>query len=421
MDDSKTLEFVAPAILCPTLIGRDAQREALAQLLAQAADGQGQIGLISGEAGIGKSRLVAEAKTLAPGQGFTILQGMCYEQDQGLPFAPWLDLLHHVGDGQTLPELAQQLYPYAPDLIKLLPELSPYWPDIPLPVTTDEPEQDKRQLFLALERFFADFQNPLLLVIEDLHWCDDISLEVLLYLARRIATRPILLLLTYRNDEVHPALSQFLATLDRTRRTVEIGLPRLTRDDLDVMIRAIFKQSRPVRREFVEAMHALTDGNPFFVEETLKAMVTAGDIYFDVDMWTRKPLNEIQIPRTVQDSVQRRTETLSDAARRLLTLAAVAGRRFNFDLLERLSEQSEQQLLTLIKELIAAQLVIEERADSFVFRHALTQRAIYAGLLARERRKLHRRIAEVLEEIYPISEPDIDSPAESRASPRTRA
>jgi tetratricopeptide (TPR) repeat protein len=174
-------------------------------------------------------------------------------------------------------------------------------------------------------------------------------------------------------------------------------LNRLSQEDVETMIAAIFGQEQPVKPEFAEAIQTLTDGNPFFIEETLKALITSGDIYYGMGGWTRKPINELQIPRTVQDAVQRRIASLSRETQQLLILAAVAARRFDFDLLRRLTQSHEDQLLKQVKELIAAQLVIEESADYFLFRHALTRQAIYSQLLVRERRALHRQIAETLQ------------------------
>ena len=144
----------------------------------------------------------------------------------------------------------------------------------------------------------------------------------------------------------------------------------------------------------------LTEGNPFIIEELLKSLIEAGDIFYEQGRWKRKELRELHIPRSVQDAVQQRTAHLSEGARQVLHLAAVAGRHFDFALLQELTQQDEAQLLRLIKELIAAQLVVEESAEQFAFRHALTRQAVYAELLVRERKALHRTIAETFERLY---------------------
>jgi len=289
----------------------------------------------------------------------------------------------------------------APELIKVLPELALWLPDV-VPTVPLEPEQEKRRLFHTLAQFFTDLaaRQPILIVVEDVHWSDDASLDFLLHLARGITQHPILLLLTYRSDEAQPSLIHLLAELDRARLIAELLLPRLERTDVDLMLRAIFDLDRPVRTEFLTAIFALTEGNPFFIEEVLKSLVATGDIFFTKDGWDRKPLGELRIPRSVRDVVERRTAQLGPGARQVLALAAVAGRRFDFALLQSLLDWNEEQLLQVIKELIRAQLVMEESADQFAFRHALTRQAVYASLLARERKVLHCRIAEAMERLH---------------------
>ena len=144
-------------------------------------------------------------------------------------------------------------------------------------------------------------------------------------------------------------------------------------------------------------MYTLTEGNPFIIEELLKSLIEAGDIFDEQGRWKRKELRELHIPRSVRDAVQQRTAHLSESARQVLHLAAVAGRHFDFALLQELTQQDEAQLLRLIKELMAAQLVVEESAEQFAFRHALTRQAVSAQLLVRERKALHRTIAETFE------------------------
>jgi predicted ATPase/DNA-binding NarL/FixJ family response regulator len=206
---------------------------------------------------------------------------------------------------------------------------------------------------------------------------------------------------------MNAGLRAFVTELDRTRAATEFILTPFDERDVEAMIRAIFGQAQPVRAEFVNKVHELTEGNPFFIEEVLKALVASGDIYVGATGWARKPVNELHIPRTVQDAVERRVRDLSAPARSALTLAAVAGRRFDFALLQKLTGDTEAELLAALKELIAAQLVAEATADAFVFRHALTRQAVYAGLLARERRILHFSVAEMMERLNPEASGDL--------------
>jgi tetratricopeptide (TPR) repeat protein/DNA-binding CsgD family transcriptional regulator len=395
-----TTSSTAP-ILCPVLIGRTLHLEALKRAIEQAQGGTGQTVLIAGEAGMGKSRLVAEAKTYVTPHSLRLLQGNCFESDRSLPYAPLLDLLRAFCANHSDTELSSAFGSGAAEILKLIPELTARLPEL-TPTPLLEPEAEKRRLFNALAQFFTN-RGPLLIVIEDLHWSDDTSLEFLLRLARRIISLPILLLLTYRIDETHPALEHFLVELNRERLTLELTLQRLTMAELDEMLRAIFELDRPVSAAFQQKLYILTEGNPFFIEETLKALTASGSIFFERGRWDHKPVNELQIPRSVQDAVHRRSERLSEKARNVLELAAVAGRRFDFGLLQELTKKDEEELLPLVKEMVAAQLVIEETADQFAFRHALTREAVYLSLLIRERRKYHGLVADALERLYASS------------------
>jgi DNA-binding CsgD family transcriptional regulator/Tfp pilus assembly protein PilF len=398
-------------IICPVLIGRANALATLHQLIDQTKDGRGYLALISGEAGIGKSRLVAEARTYATSKGLPLLQGQCFPTDRSCPYAPLLDMLRSHLATSSAQQVATEMGSLASALSPLLPDLLPLPSDLP-PLPPLGPEQEQRRLFTALAHLFLPkaTQQAALLVVEDLHWSDQTSLDFLHYLGRRCAASPLLVLLTYRSDEVHPSLRHFLAQLDRERLAQEFALAPLSRNEVSAMLSAIFALRRSVftvpplaQGDLLDALCGLTEGNPFFIEELLKALIEAGDIVYEHGRWERKELREWHIPRSVQDAVELRTARLSERARQVLQLAAVAGRHFDFALLQAFTKQDEVQLLRLLKELIAAQLVVEESDERFAFRHALTRQAVYAQLLGRERKALHRRIAETLERLHASS------------------
>ena len=400
-------------VLCPTFIGRTHDLAAL-RLLVEDVKGIGnsqvRAALVSGEAGIGKSRLVTEMKTYAINQGFLLLQGNCFQTDNSFPYAPLRDLLRTYLTNSIEDNIDLELY--IQDLSKLLPDLPlllPHLVTLPAREATSDPEQEKRRIFTTLTHFFTQQaeRQPVVCVIEDLHWCDDTTLEFLFSLIRRCSQKPLFFVFTYRSDEVQPALRHFLTQLNRERLSQEFPLSHLSRDNISSMIQMIFALQRPVQTDTLDAMYTLTEGNPFFVEETLKSLVTKGEIYYADGTWQRKPLQELSTPQSVQDAVQQRTEHLSPSAKQVLTFASVAGRRFDFALLQQVMHCDEEQLLVLIKELIAAQLVIEESAERFAFRHALTRQAIYANLLARERKTLHRIMAETIEQLHGSSLQDV--------------
>lgn len=391
--------------LCPVIIGRNAYLEKIKSTLGQVQSGKGQLVLLGGEAGLGKSRLAGETKQLASRLGWRTLQGNCFETDLSYPYAPLGDLLHTFLVNKPPEEISHFVGAAGSELAKLLPELATWIPGLVLTSHRLEPEQEKRRLFQAFAQFFirlASFQ-PLLIILEDLHWSDDISLEFVLYLSRRSLERPIMLLVTYRIEEIHPRLRHWLAQLDREHLAQELFLAPLTRPEAEAMVQAILELHWPGQAQLLDAIYTLTEGNPFFIEEMLKTLITAGTFFNSRRGWQTRARWELAIPRSLQDAVLQRFERLSEPSRHLALQAAVAGRRFDLLLLKHLTHSDEAQLLGLIKELIAAQLVIEETAERFTFRHALTRQAIYAQLLGRERQILHQAVAETIEQLYPNS------------------
>jgi DNA-binding NarL/FixJ family response regulator len=376
------------------LIGRDSELAALDAFL----NGASGVLLLSGEAGIGKSRLAREAISRAAARNYRVLSGACFERDQALPFAPFLDLLRNMATAS--PEAVRDLLRSAPGFRQLVPELAGR-STIDRPVL--DPEQQQRHLFQEMRGFLAGLatEQPLLILLEDLHWSDETSLELLLYLIRRPVAARLAFLLSYRSDEGGPGLSRFLAALDRERVATEIALLPLASAHVAQLVRTILDLRQPAGAVFTRSLQGLTGGNPFFVEEVLRSLIVAGDLYPSAEGWHRKPLDQLRVPRSVEDAVQRRSALLSPAAREALTLAAVVGRRFDVDLLHTLSGIDETALIAALKELLAAHLLVELSADRFAFRHALTRQAVYAGLLARERRALHARVALAIEQMLP--------------------
>src|SRR5829696_8707197 len=235
------------SVLCPVLIGREHDLRSLDHLMAQSQEGRGQVALISGEAGIGKSRLVREAKARAP-QGTMILEGYCFQTESVLPYAPLLDLFRNFFGTHPPEEMARRM----DQLVNIFPELIHDLPDLTPPATSSpNPEQEKRRLFQALAGTLTELaqRGPLIVILEDLHWSDSTSLEFLLLLARRISAQPILLLLTYRGDETTPELTHFLAELDRERLGTEFALKPMSAPDVEEMLQAILASPQaPVSR-----------------------------------------------------------------------------------------------------------------------------------------------------------------------------
>ena len=395
---------------CPVLIGRRREVEALERQWQLVAAGQGQAVLIAGDAGIGKSRMLLEMAGRARRQGWRVLIGHCSPYDAHLPYAPLLDALRAYVHTLPAADVAALFKPQAPELLKLLPELAALLPDaVPSPALA--PAAEKRRLFEAVYRFLAGLtaERPLLFGLEDMHWADDTSLELLHLLARRISGDAILLFATYRSDEpvARPGTpwARSIADLERERLITEVRLQPLDPDDIRAMVAEVFALDTPVGAEFVEAVYARTEGNPFFVEELLKALVESGELVPAGPAWDRAPIDRLDLPRSVREAILRRLDGLDPLTLQVVDTAATVGRYFDFAVLQEVTGLSEDALLIAVKQLLNQQLISLERRfgwdhQGYLFRHALTRDAIYERLLPQEQRALHRRVAETLEQIY---------------------
>lgn len=376
------------SVIAPSMVGRDAQLAACERLLGAVAAGQPgpNVLAIRGEAGIGKSRLLAALQARAGAAAWRVVASTCFEYSQSVPYAPVIDLLR---GGETPPP---------PVLLSELAGGAERQGAAPFGGPQDS-AQEQHRLFGALAAWFAGLADtgPLLLCVEDLQWADTATMALLPVLARALAGRPALIAVTARAEESPAALRSALAELNRRRLLAEVTLVGLGRDEVAAIVAACLQLERPVNAELLDALCALTDGNPFFVEEVITALVSTGAIFYADGAWNRKPVDELRIPQSIHEAVAQRAATLSAGAREVLTLAAALGRRFDFAVLQQVTGHDEATLLALVKELIGVQLVVEESADQLAFRHALGRAAIYGGLLSRERRVLHRRLAEALE------------------------
>lgn len=387
-----TLPLINPMV-SPIVVGRDHILASLSAAVDEMTAGRGRSVLIAGEAGIGKTRLVAESIAIAERHRALIVTGQCFQPDYAVPFAPFTDLL--LSFARRSPEIAHSaLSNVAPDLVGFMPEIASAVPNV-IAAPSLGRESDRRRLAAALKRFIVDLaqRQPLLIVLEDIHWSDEASLEIILQLTRLSTSgMPVLLIATYRDNEINEQLATVLRAINRERLTTEIALSPLTDQEVDTMVAAIGDRYGRLAEGTRAALKDVAEGNPFAVEELLRAAYLNREQHRDLS-----PSTTIPLPRGVAEAVRHRVELLREETRQTLVVAAVAGRRFDFALLEAVVGCDESELLGQIKELIAAQLVIEAAADQFVFRHALTREAIYSDLLTRERRVIHRRIATALQ------------------------
>jgi DNA-binding CsgD family transcriptional regulator len=379
-----------------TFVGRADELDRLLALLDRAERGRPAVGLIAGEAGVGKTRLLDELAVRADKQGARVLVGGCMEVgDVGLPYVPFVDAFRDLGARPGEAELAAPLVAAVPSLGRLLPELGAERGSAPPPGDGFE----RVQLFdgvLSLLMRLSELA-PLLLVIEDLHWADRSTRDLLAFLVRTLRGGRVALVASYRSDELyrrHP-LRPLLAELVRVPDLERIELSPFGRAELAEHLQAVAGQ--PVSAAVVDRILARSEGNAFFAEE----LVAAGAIRAD-----------IALPDALADVLLGRIEALPQLAQDILKVAAVAGRRVGHQLLVAASGRAEAEVERGLRDAVTGQVLVASAAtESYRFRHALLQEAVYGDLLPGERTRLHATYARLLAE----ADPDDDGASGSAA------
>ena len=384
--------------LSPILIGRERELGVLEDTLLTASRGDARVALIAGEAGMGKTRLADELISRARKIGFEVLTGACSEAELSLPYLPFVEAVGNYIARTDIATLRERLGPSARELGRLFPRLA----GGDLPADAGDPAHARLRLCEGLAELLQvpAERRGLLLVLEDLHWADASTREVIDFLVRRLRTGRVMILGTYRSDEMHrkhPLLPTVQGWV-RAGLGEVVEIAPLTPEGVSGMVRAIFDQER-VTEEFRDFLHNRCEGNPFVLEEMLKLAMDRGDIYRTEAGWERKDLGELRLPRTVKDTILLRVERLDERQIQLLGTAAVLGQSFEASLLTAASGQATE----VVEEALHAaeqQQILEEdtKPGRYRFRHALTREVIYEDLPAPKRERLHSRAAQVLRE-----------------------
>ena len=382
--------------VCRTLIGREPELTRLEDSLLAACRGDGGVMILAGDAGIGKSRLASELRRRADKIGAAVLEGSCSEAELALPYLPFIEAIGNYLETVEVAPMAERLGQARRELSHLFPQLG----NDAQANGADESPQAKLRLFeavLAILRIAAA-DSGLLLIVEDLHWADASTRELLDYITRRLRSSRVLVLATYRKDELHRK-HPMLPTVQgwqRSRLAEVIDLPPLPADDVARMVGAIFDTE--VGAEFRDFMHDRCEGNPFVLEEMLKVALDQGDIFRENEEWQRKPIEQIRLPETVRDTILLRVQRLDRSLLEILRTASVLGRSFDYSVLSKCCDQEREVVEDALEVLSEQQLVEEEPGSSnrYRFRHALTREAIYDSISAPRRERLHARAADVL-------------------------
>jgi DNA-binding NarL/FixJ family response regulator len=372
-------------VASPAFVGRVEELQTLESARRRAADGEPAVVLLGGEAGVGKTRLIAELTTRCTSDGTRVLVGGCLPVgDGGLPYAPIVEMLRGLLADLGAEAVRELAGPSWPELARLAPGLG----EPPGGPPSQAAQTRLFELLLGLLGRLGE-QAPLLLAIEDLHWADQSTRDLLTFLVRNLRRERLLLAVTYRNDE--PGVDQlgpYLAELDRSGRAERLELLRLSRAETAVQLVGILGAAPPP--DLVDAVFARSQGNPYFTEELLAAQRAGSP----------------ELPATARDLLRGRVQRLPAPARQVLRVVAVAGRRVPHRLLAAVAALDQQTLEEALHAGVADRLLVTRPGqDGYDVRHALLREVLDADLLPGERARLHAGLAQVLAEAPELADP----------------
>lgn len=383
-------------------VGRDDAFDTVTSAWKEAASDRRGAMLVSGEPGIGKTRLVCELARAVHADGATVLFGRC-DEDLGVPYQPFAEALGAFVEQYPTDHVRDQLGPYAADLARLVPELSSRLTRLEAPLRA-EPETERYRLFEAFDLFLATTSAiaPVLLILDDLHWAEQATLLLLRHLARSTRQARVLVLGTYRDTDLgrgHP-LAEMLADLRREPSVERLDLHGLGAVEVAAFMEAAAGHTLDeAGSDLARRLHTETEGNPFFVGQVLRSLTESGALVQEGGRWVTSPDAVVRLPEGVREVIGRRLTRLPDATLRVLELAAVMGRQFDTRLLVDAAEVDREGVLDALERAEEAHLIegVPGLPGRYAFVHALVRSTLAEELATTRRLRLHRRIGEALE------------------------
>jgi class 3 adenylate cyclase/tetratricopeptide (TPR) repeat protein len=404
---SDTSGFARPSAV-PTLltafVERDAERASLRRLVDDALAGHGRLALVAGEPGVGKSRLVAEIGDEAQARGMRVLTGHCVEMSGTPPYLPYVEMIEQAISNPRSPlALREALGDVAPEIARIAPALRRAFPDIPPPVELPA-ELARRYVWNSLSEFVgrAAQGQPLLLVLEDLHWADESTVLLTEYLAPLLPELPVLVLGTYRDTEVDLSqpLGRVIGNLGHRGLLERISLRRLSLDGVSGMLRALAGQPAP--EALTQLIHRETEGNPFFVEEVYLHLVESGAL-LDEHGRLRGDLrlDEVSVPESIRLVLGQRLDRLASSTYEVLVAAAVTGRVFTSNMVGEVAGTGDDALAEAFDEAERARLLTGGKIPGeLMFSHELIRQTLLSDISAVKRQRLHLRTAKAISRLY---------------------
>jgi predicted ATPase len=385
-------------------IGRERELAVFRRAREAAPGEQRRVLIISGEPGVGKTRLLTEAAAEATAAGWRVLLGHAYDSE-GMPaYLPFLEALRDHVRTCDIELLRSQLGPGAAEVALLMPELRQRLPD--LPSAAVDASGDRYRLFEAMGDFLAGIaaaaQSGLLICLDDLHWADEPSLLLLEHVVRRPPTVPMLFIVTYRDTDldVTRPLSRTLEELTRLRSVQRVDLERLPKAEVARMLSMLARPNPPA--PLVDAIYRESEGNPFFVQELVEYLAEDGRLFDAAGAWRDDlELGETEVPQGVRLTVGRRLERLSESCRRTLATAAALGRAIDYDILQAMTEVEDDALMEALDEAHRAQVLTAGASGRLTFAHELIRQTLLTSLSPLRLQRLHLRTVDALEQSRP--------------------
>jgi ABC-type oligopeptide transport system substrate-binding subunit len=393
------------AITRSKLVGRERELEFLESCWQRTGAERARLVFIRGEAGVGKTRLVEELAERLRWQGIRVLWGRCYEFERLLPYQPISEALRTLLPGLAPADLAPWV---AAEVIRLVPELAEHFPGLEAPAAADV-AQDQARLFDGVVAFVGNSaaHQPLLVVVEDLHWASESTLQMLHFLVRHLPDQKVLLTATLRPEALGPRhpLRALRRQLSREGIARQLRLQRLSPQAVDALVAEMSGAGGAVV-PLAERLYRETEGNPFFLMEIVKALFEAGLVRVEGGAWSgdfsKVSEGHLPLPTSLGEAIQARVEGLDDDAQEALRLASVLGREFDLDLLDALWDCGVEATLEALDILLRHRLVDEGSGAvgrDYAFTHHKIQEVVYAGMPRPRRRHAHARAGAAMERL----------------------